>query len=287
MSQLAVSSPSPTSPSSSADVGEVLTPDQARPFRTMYQEFFDRAEKKRRWNVRETIPWDAVKYQAVSEDLVDVLEAFYATEMYLPDYTAQLLELNRQNHGMAWFITNWGYEESKHSMAIEEWLIRSGRRTPQQMEEFNAALLSEQWQMPFDTSRRMVIYTMLQELATQLNYVNLSKLTAAAGDEALQRVLLLIASDEGCHHKLFVDCVSHHLEMDRAGTLEDIAFVLNNFSMPAHDQIPDWGRRGELIVDLKIYSDRQFVMRVMLPSLQRIGVDRKELTPFMARVRRA
>jgi acyl-[acyl-carrier-protein] desaturase len=130
------------------------------------------------------IPWDQVKVRAVDEDLVEILEAFYSVEMYLPDYSAKLIALNRENHGMAWFFTNWCYEESKHSMAIEEWLIRSGRRTPAQMELLNHRLLSVEWTLPFDTSRRMLIYSMFQELATQLNYVNLSKLTAPAGDQA-------------------------------------------------------------------------------------------------------
>ncbi len=255
--------------------------DATRAYRDLYRKFFDSAEVKRRWNVRDGIPWDDIKYRAVDDELVDILEAFYATEMYLPDYTSELLALNRDNHGLAWFITNWGYEESKHSMAIEEWLVRSGRRTEKQMEQLNDTLLDAVWTKPFDTSRQMLVYTLFQELATQLNYLNLSKATAAAGDAALQRMLLLIASDEGCHHRMFVDCISHELAVDRAGTLADIGHVLRNFEMPAHDQIPDWERRGRLIVERGIYSDRQFVRRVMMPGLQRIGVDRKELAPYM------
>ncbi len=248
-----------------------------RPFRRLYREFFDKAETKRRWNVTEDIPWDEVKFRAVDEDLVDILEAFYATEMYLPDYTSQLLQLNRSNQGMAWFIANWGYEESKHSLAIEEWLLRSGRRSDAQMHRFNDQLLSSQWTLPFDSSRKMIIYAMFQELATQLNYLNLSKVTAPVGDAALQKTLRLIASDEGVHHKMFVDCIKVHLELDRAGTVDDIANVLSNFEMPAHDEIPGWERLGKLIEARGIYSNKMFIRRVMLPALKRIGVDRREL----------
>lgn len=252
-------------------------------FRGLYRAFFDHAEKKRRWNVVDGIPWDQVKHQAVDEDLVEILEAFYSVEMYLPDYSAKLIALNRQNHGMAWFLTNWCYEESKHSMVIEEWLIRSGRRTPRQMEQLNDRLLAGEWQLPFTTTRRMLIYSMLQELATQLNYVNLSKLTAPAGDPALQKLILLIASDEGLHHKMFVDCVMEHLNADRAGTLEDLAHVLQHFAMPAHEQIPDWKRKGELIERHRIYGGRQFVTRVLVPTLKSLAVDRKELQIGRAR----
>jgi acyl-[acyl-carrier-protein] desaturase len=246
-------------------------------FRGLYRAFFDHAEKKRRWNVVDGIPWDQVKHRAVDEDLVEILEAFYSVEMYLPDYSSKLIALNRQNHGMAWFLTNWCYEESKHSMAIEEWLVRSGRRTPQEMEQLNDRLLSAEWTLPFASARRMLVYSMFQELATQLNYINLSKLTAPAADPALQKLILLIASDEGLHHRMFVDCVKEHLTLDREGTVNDIAFVLQHFEMPAHDLIPNWERKGEMIERHGIYGGRQFVARVLLPTLTSVGLDRREL----------
>lgn len=256
---------------------------EAPGFRGLYREFFDHAEKKRRWNVVDGIPWAQVKQRAVDEELVEILEAFYSVEMYLPDYSAKLIALNRQNHGMAWFLTNWCYEESKHSMVIEEWLIRSGRRTPKQMEQLNDRLLSGEWVLPFATARRMMIYSMFQELATQLNYVNLSKLTAPAADPALQKLILLIASDEGLHHRMFVDCVQEYLRVDRTGTLDDLAFVLQHFAMPAHELIPDWKRKGELIERHRIYGGRQFVTRVLLPTLKSLDLDRKELQLGRAR----
>lgn len=246
-------------------------------FRGLYRAFFDHAEKKRRWNVVDGIPWDQVKQRAVDEDLVEILEAFYSVEMFLPDYSAKLIALNRDNHGMAWFLTNWCYEESKHSMAIEEWLIRSGRRTPQEMENLNDRLLSTEWTLPFSTARRMVIYSMFQELATQLNYINLSKLTAPAGDAALQKVILLIASDEGLHHKMFVDCVKEYLRLDRVGTIADLSHVVHHFQMPAHALIPDWARKGELIERHRIFGGREFATRVVVPALEGIAVTRKEL----------
>ncbi len=131
--------------------------------------------------------------------------------------------------------------------------------------------------LPFATARRMMIYSMFQELATQLNYVNLSKLTAPAGDAALQKLVLLIASDEGVHHHMFVECVKEYLGADRDGTIDDIAFVLQHFEMPAHELIPDWQRKGEMIERHRIYGGRQFVTRVLLPALKSLGLDRKEL----------
>jgi acyl-[acyl-carrier-protein] desaturase len=261
----------------SEEIAEGTAPGDAGAFRRLQRSFFDTAETKRRWNIDESIPWETVKYRAVATDLVEVLEAFYATEMYLPDYTAKLLELNRNNQGVAWFLANWGYEESKHSLGIEQWMLRSGRRTEQDMERLNAALLAGEWQLPFETSRQMMVYSCLQELATQRNYLNLAKLTAPAGDGALQRLLLLIASDEGVHHKIMAEFVKTYMQADRAGTIADLRHVLQNFAMPAHEVIPDWERRGELIERLRIYGGRQFVLEVLNPTLKRLGISRSEL----------
>ncbi|MDP8999144.1 MAG: acyl-ACP desaturase, partial [Myxococcota bacterium] len=73
--------------------------------------------------------------------------------------------------------------------------------------------------------------------------------------------------------------VKVHLASDRAGTLRDIARVVQNFEMPAHDVIPDWPRRGATIERHAVFGPRPFVRRVLLPALERIGVDRRELPP--------
>jgi acyl-[acyl-carrier-protein] desaturase len=96
-------------------------------FRGLYRDFFDHAEAKRRWNLVDGIPWDQVKMRAVDEDLVEILEAFYSVEMYLPDYSAKLIALNRKNQGMAWFFTNWCYEEEK-VQGVSDLLCKGGQQ---------------------------------------------------------------------------------------------------------------------------------------------------------------
>ena len=243
-----------------------------------YKEFFDHAEDKRRWNLMKDIPWAEVKTdKGVGEDLVSIIESFWAVEMYIPDYAAKLVSMYRTNRGFAWFQLNWGYEESKHSRAIEEWLIRSGHRTERQVSEFADRVLQKSWTPPHDTPRRMFIYTTIQELATQVNYLGLAKLCKAAQDPALDKTLLLIAADEGNHHRFFADTVKIFLNDDRIGTLQDLAYVLQKFEMPAHQLIPNWERYGNLIESSGIYNGRVFVRRVLFPVLERLGVSRDEL----------
>ena len=252
--------------------------DLDRKFYDLYKEFFDHAEDKRRWNLQKDIPWAEVKPVGdVGEDLVSIVEAFFAVEIYIPDYNAKLLRSTRSQRGFAWFQLNWGYEESKHSRALEEWLIRSGHRTERQMWEFTDRLFQKEWSMPQDTPRRMFCYTALQELATQVNYLGLEKLVRDAKDPALTKALLLIAADEGNHHRFFADTLRLFLEEDRVGTLNDFAYVLSKFEMPAHELIPNWEKYGERIEASGMYNGRVFVRRVLFPTLQRLGITRDEL----------
>ena len=56
----------------------------------LYRDFFDQAERKRRWRVKEDIPWDQCN-PAVNPAAADVVESFCAVELYLPDYLGKIL----------------------------------------------------------------------------------------------------------------------------------------------------------------------------------------------------
>src|SRR5262249_23261850 len=53
-------------------------------FWRLYRDFFDKAEKRRRWSIRDDIPWDRCNPR-VDPAVADVVESFCAVELYLPD----------------------------------------------------------------------------------------------------------------------------------------------------------------------------------------------------------
>ena len=130
----------------------------------LYREFFAHAERKRRWSL-EDVPWQDVN-RGMSPAVADVVESFCAVELYLPDYVAKTLPLLRTNKGWSFFQINWGYEESKHSLALGDWLLRSGARSEEQMADLESMVASHEWQLPHDSASGMLIYGMVQELAT-------------------------------------------------------------------------------------------------------------------------
>jgi acyl-[acyl-carrier-protein] desaturase len=242
----------------------------------LYREFFDRAEKKRRWSLRDDIPWDQVN-RAMDPAVADVVESFCAVELYLPDYIGKALPLIRANRGWAWFHANWGYEESKHSLALGDWLLRSRLRSDEQMADLEGQVFRQEWRLPYDSARGMLIYAMVQELATWVHYRNLRRRVDERGDPALSTLLGLIAVDERAHHTFYRRVVQLFLELDRPGTLEQLREVLQNFAMPAVHLLAESRRRVAQIKGLEIFDEMTYMREVYGPVLAALGVRPREL----------
>lgn len=241
-----------------------------------YMEFFEKAERERRWNVFDDIPWDEANPEA-SDDLALCAETFASVEMFLPDYTAGGLNVVRDYFGRAWFQANWGYEESKHSLALGEWLVRSGKRSKDEWFDLQESLLQmRKWQPLFTTARQMTAYGMIQEQATFLIYVKHRERARQENDACLAKIYDYVARDERAHSKFYQDVIKVLMEEDREGTLVDIAHVLANFKMPGVDLVPDYDERILKMRDAGI--DRNvFIRKIYLPVLKYLGVSRHEM----------
>lgn len=245
-------------------------------FYDLYLEYFHNAEAHRRWNLLKDVPWDQVGKNP-DPAVTQVMQSFMAVELFLPDYTSKILHIVRASRGRAWFQANWGYEESKHSLAIEMWLTRSGARSNDQIRGFEEDILSREWDLPYDTPLEMMLYTTFQEFATSLNYRGLRKLAQGASDPALDKVLVLLARDEVGHFEFFKNGVKLFMEQDRDLVLERLNYVIRTFRMPAQDIIPDWESQDRLIRSLGIFDDRIYLREVVRPVLKALGVEPEEL----------
>jgi len=244
----------------------------------MYQEyttFFQKAERERRWNPFEDIPWDKVNKDA-SDELALCAETFCGVEMYLPDYVAGGINVVRKSFGQAWFQANWAYEESKHALALTEYLLRSGKRTDEQMADFQNKIFENTWQLPFNTPRLMTLYGVVQEMATFVIYIKQRERAQLEKCEALHTIYDLIARDEIAHCRFYQTVVKVLLEEDREGTLMDFAKVFAEFEMPGVSLVPDYDSRIEVMRSAGI--DRAvFLQKVYFPILKHLGLTRQEL----------
>ncbi|HEY4118099.1 MAG TPA: acyl-ACP desaturase [Byssovorax sp.] len=240
-----------------------------------YIQFFEKAERERRWNVFEDIPWSRVNKDA-TEELALCAETFCSVEMYLPDYVAGGINVVRQYFGQAWFQANWGYEESKHSLALLQYLLKSGKRSEEQMFDLQNRIFDKRWDLPFSTARQMTFYGCVQEMATFVIYVKHRERAAAENDECLRTIYDYVARDEIAHTRFYQGVVKVLLEEDRPGTLADMAHVFANFKMPGVDLVPDYDERILKMREAGI--DRGvFIQKVYLPILKHLGVSRHEM----------
>ena len=243
----------------------------------LYRDYFDLAEKKRRWSIKNDIPWQDCN-AALDPAIADVVQTFCAVELYLPDYLSKLLPQVRSVRGRAWFLANWGYEESKHSLVLGDWLLQSRHRTDEQMADMEAEVFSHEWGLPYDSPGTMVCFTVFQELATWIHYKNLQKVVnQSGGDPALSKVLHLVAIDERAHYDFFRRLVSLYLVYDRPAVLEQLRRVVNTFQMPAVYLLSDSRRRIEAVRSLHLFDEEIFAREVFEPVLHAFGVQRSEL----------
>jgi acyl-[acyl-carrier-protein] desaturase len=251
------------------------TARQERLYR-LYATFFDKAEQERRWNPFRDVPWDKLPKQS-NETLATVAETFCCVESYLPDYVSKGINIVRPYFGQAWFSANWGYEESKHSVALLEYLLRSGARTPEYMFDLQSQLMGKQWALPFDTARRMTIYGCFQEMATFVIYVKQEQRAKELGDECLSTIFRLNARDEIAHCRFYQDVVKVLLEEDRHETLRDIQYVAKHFEMPGVGIVPNYDERIKVMREEGRVDRAVFLQKVFFPVLKYLEITRQEL----------
>jgi acyl-[acyl-carrier-protein] desaturase len=240
-----------------------------------YLEFFETAERKRRWSIFDDVPWEKLDSSHNSERKAVCIETFCAEELYLPDYSAAGIKLGRSIFGAAWFQACWSYEESKHGLVFREYLTRSGLRSNAEFVAFEDGVFSKRWELPFATRRQMACYGALQEAATYLAYKTQKDNAARDGDKVLEAIFMYVSRDEAAHAGFYRAVIELELSEDRAGTIADLAHVVAHFKMPGDGLIPDY--QEKLRSSGAGISTRMFLEHGLFPTLKTLGTSRAEL----------
>jgi acyl-[acyl-carrier-protein] desaturase len=244
----------------------------------LYRDFFDTAERKRRWRVRDDIPWDQCNPN-LDPAIADVVETFCCVELYLPDYVGKVLPVVRHSKGRTWFYANWGYEESKHSLALSDWLLKSGHRSEEYMFDLERKVFEREWNLPHESHLGMLAYAMVQEHATFINYRNLrQRVLAKGGDPALEKILGFVSIDEAAHYGLFKAFFELFLKLDRNATVAALRPVLNQFQMPAiHDLLDESAKRIARVRELEVFNEEIFIRDVYTHFQNVLDISKEEL----------
>jgi acyl-[acyl-carrier-protein] desaturase len=162
-------------------------------------------------------------------------------------------------------------------VALMEYLLQSGRRSPEAMWDLQSRLMEVEWKLPFHTSRQMTVYGCFQEMATFVIYVKQEQTAKTHGDECLATIFRLNARDEIAHCRFYEDVVKVLLEEDRVGTLRDVAHVAKHFQMPGVGIVPDYDERIKVMREEGKVDRAVFLQKVFFPVLKYLEVTRQEL----------
>ncbi len=245
----------------------------------LYRWYVGRSQETRNWSAEKGFDWQKIRTDFTPQ-INQVLEGFFAVEQYVPDYTSKAVNLMRRSHGRSHFQLRWGSEEEKHADTWEYAVLFSRARTPAQLEDYKYQLRKPEWQLPWDDALHILVYTVFQERATQLNYLNLAKIAAGKSDipilknqadPILAQVALTIATDEAAHYNFFLECMRLHMYYHPVETLEAMQDVINNFSMPAAAIIPNWNEFAEAAYKSAIYGPRDYARDVVAVVFKQLG----------------
>lgn len=251
-----------------------------RAFHGLYRWYCDRSQTKRNWNADRSFEWRQLSTH-YSDDLIAIVEGLYAVEQYAPDYTAELARLTRQNYGRSHFQLRWGAEEERHADVWRNVLLFSQRRSPRQIEQFTDDLRANRWTLPFESPLHMLLYTVFQERATQLTYMNLARVAcgessqpqfAHDADPVLAQVCRVVSVDEAAHFDFFVAGAQLYLYYFPEETLQALVEVLRQFRMPAAHIVPNFDAFVTALYRGAIFGPRVYARSVVPAALSRLGV---------------
>lgn len=256
----------------------------------LFRAFLERAERERRWNVFEDVPWSALAVrrggsEGEGADLALCAETFYSIESFLPDFVEACTPVVRGSVGISFFLSSWAYDKARHQVALREWLLASKQRTSEELALLERDVRKVRWECPFSTTRQMVFYGAVQEMATFVTYAKHRELARRAHDECLRTIYDFVARDEIAHARFLESVIRAMLDADREGTIADMAVVLDRFVTPGRVLLRDYDLRMEKVRAAGLDRD-VFIQRVYVPLLKHLGVTRRELTVARARLER-
>ena len=255
-----------------------------RAFAGLYRWYVARSQKMRNWNPDSEFEWGKMRTDH-SDDVVQLIEGFFAVEQYTPDYTSEILRIVRRSNGRSNFQLRWGAEEERHANTWENALLFSRRRSPEAIEDYKGQLRNNNWTLPWEDPLHMMLYTVFQERATQINYLNFAKIArgesenpafADDADPVLARACTMLAVDEAAHYAFFLEGARLYLYYQPEETLQAIHDVITHFAMPAQNIIPNWPVVAETIYRAGVYGPRIFQRDVIGPVFDNLTVAGKK-----------
>ncbi|RYX82332.1 fatty acid desaturase [bacterium] len=261
----------------------------------LYRWYVARSQEHRNWNPDQDFDWRDFRKDH-SPEMVQILKGFFAVEQFVPDYVTDLLRVIRKSHGRSHFHIRWGAEEERHADLWYNALLFSGQMKPDAIRDYMQELRESQWTLPWQDPMYMTFYTVFQERATQVNYLNTAVIARGKSDKPqfandadpiLARAAQTIAIDEAAHYNFFLEGARLYLYYYPAQAIQAMIDVIRHFAMPGSQvHIPDYPKFEETVYKAAIYGPREHSRDVVQHALDALGFEnRKALENGIKRVR--
>jgi acyl-[acyl-carrier-protein] desaturase len=246
---------------------------------SLYRWYLARSQAARNWNPDRHFDWRSFRTDH-SPEMNYLLEGFFAVEQYVPDYVRKLLNLVRNSYGRAQFQVRWGAEEQKHMDAWLNTILFSKFRSPKWIDDYKEVLRDQEWNLPWDDPQHMLFYTLIQERATQINYLLTGAIAGGKSgrteytndvDPVLEQVCHTISIDEAAHYHFFNEASRLMFYYFPSESIDALVDVIKHFAMPGVDIIPNFQRFQDLAAKAAIFGPREYtrdVLQVVLSNLE-------------------
>lgn len=212
------------------------------------------------WSYREFLPLEALHAPSDTPPLSDLaytaVETALLTEANLPWYTAVLYEgLHDSLPPLQEFVRVWTSEEDQHSTLLETYLLLTDNGDHAERGRRRKAVLASGWSHQLEGAFEAMVYTTIQELATQVFYI-CTALVCDPDDPTLARALRRIAKDETRHYAFYRDVVKAHLDADATYVIP-LVNVLIQFQMPG-SVMSDFDQRTRMLASEGVFGPEQY-----------------------------
>ena len=217
------------------------------------------------WSYREFLPLEALHARSDTPRLSDLaytaVETALLTEANLPWYTAVLYAGLRDSLApLQEFVRVWTSEEDQHTTLLETYLLITDNGDHAERGRRRKAVLASGWSHQLEGAFEAMVYTTVQELATQAFYLCTAGV-CERDDPGLARTLRRVAKDETRHYAFYRDVVKAHLDAEPAYVVP-LVEVLIQFQMPGRI-MSDFDERSMKLAAQGIFGPEQYLKDVV------------------------
>lgn len=213
----------------------------------------------------------------LSEGVRSALFVNLLTEDNLPYYFKTISSTLGEESAWGAWGKRWTAEEARHSIAIRGIIMARGLLDHREVEEGREEQMASGITPQTDSPASTLVYTDLQELATQVNHRNTGSTAKKENPDLtdVNKILALVAGDETRHNRFYHRLTMKGFEVDPSSFMIAAYQRIRYFAMPGTG-IKNFEAHSRNIADAGIFNGQIFRDKVLEPTLKAWDIEHQE-----------